>query len=83
LDSHLHQRRRQEPARLKRTEEVPPQMVRSLDIKETFFAQRWLGYLLVNERKFAEAIPYLEKASIRRSRWRTMYYGSGVYSAAC
>jgi tetratricopeptide (TPR) repeat protein len=48
--------------RLKRTDEVPPLLVRSLEIKETFFAQRWLGHLLVNQGRFTEAIPYLEKA---------------------
>jgi tetratricopeptide (TPR) repeat protein len=47
---------------LKRYDEVPPLLYRSLEIKETFFAQRWLGHLLVNQRKFDEAITVLEKA---------------------
>lgn len=50
--------------RLNRTDEVPPLLRRSLEIRDTFFAQRWLGHLLVNERQFAEAIPYLEKARV-------------------
>ncbi len=48
--------------RLKRTDEVPALLVRSLEIQETFFALRWMGHLLVNQSKFAEAIPYLERA---------------------
>jgi len=48
--------------RLKRYDEVPPLLIRSLGIKETFFAQKWLGHLLVNQRHFTEAISYLEKA---------------------
>lgn len=48
--------------RLKRTDEVPPLLARSLEIHETFFALRWMGHLLVNQGRFAEAIPYLERA---------------------
>jgi tetratricopeptide (TPR) repeat protein len=48
--------------RLRRYDEVPPLLVRSLEIRETFFAQRWLGHLLVNEGKYDEALPYLERA---------------------
>ncbi|HPY52028.1 MAG TPA: tetratricopeptide repeat protein, partial [Sedimentisphaerales bacterium] len=48
--------------RLKRTDEVPALLARSLEIQDTFFALRWMGHLLVNQGKFAEAIPYLEKA---------------------
>lgn len=47
---------------LRRYDEVPPLLVRSLDIRKTFFAQRWLGHLLVNQGKFKEAIPILERA---------------------
>lgn len=48
--------------RLKRADEVPPLLARSLEIHETFFALRWMGHLLVNQGRFAEAIPYLERA---------------------
>jgi len=48
--------------RLKRTDEIPPLLARSLEIHETFFALRWMGHLLVNQGRFAEAIPYLERA---------------------
>lgn len=50
--------------RVGRYDEVLPLLFRSLEIDETFFAQRWLGHLLVNQGQFRAAIPYLERAIV-------------------
>ena len=54
--------------RLKRGDEAQPFLYKSLEVRESVFANKWLGKILVDQKKYAEAIPYLEKADGGRGK---------------
>jgi lysophospholipase L1-like esterase len=70
--------------RLKRGNEALPLLYKSLEVRESLFANKWLGKILVDQERYSEAIPYLEKADGGRGKdvqvllsLRTAYKNSG------
>jgi tetratricopeptide (TPR) repeat protein len=55
-------------------------LTQSLDINETAFANKWVGQILLIEKKFHEALPYLKKAEAMGLKDADLYYNLAATS---
>ncbi len=67
--------------KMKRFNEALPMLTESLRLKETTFANKWLGQIMLEKQKVKAALPFLEKAARQAPEdIQTIYNLSGAYA---
>ena len=62
-------------------EQVLPVLHKSLHVKETAFANKWIGQILLSNHKIQAALPYLERSlEMKESDPQLLYNLSGAYA---